>query len=337
MGSWECYCAICAVTMQDVQFRGLDPGLVRDLADVREAGGESGGEDEDEEEVVNEECYDPKVLDPRDTQWLSDCRIMGINPATEKVFISGPGAYVDYGQMDCEPGDDPEAEGIDGMEDMACYQGAFPFHWNCYLLLCRRLTGSDETSRINKDVLHSIMQSLEEDGEPVLGLDYARDLVDVDWCPGEQAWGSFAGQEFFVTSPWPVSELSSQLPNELSHSLRMSALDTSMSGKVKADPFSKLPQEVTEQILSHVSQSDLQSLLLASWVIHAGSHDNDGFWKRRIKKEMPWFCELDELLGKEESSSIESIKGLFLWASDATKPREGITGPLMAISNRRRV
>jgi len=108
MGSFDCYCAICAGPLGigfdlgantekvrawrrryiDKQKRRRAGEEVPDsddednpMIDGEQSGAESEGEKEDEEFDEDEESYkyNPEVITEKDTAWLADCRCLGYN------------------------------------------------------------------------------------------------------------------------------------------------------------------------------------------------------------------------------------------------------------------
>lgn len=264
-----------------------------------------------------------------------------------RVFVSGPGHYTDYGMMDCSNGNDPNAEGVD-ISDLFCYSAAhaveddevaYPFHWDCYKLFCRYVTGSEDTERIDKDVLYSTMRSLSSEYGHRLDLDYDEpDTMADHEIIDDQFWEVKNGEELYVISPLTRAPLSPEEIAKLQQASGLASLHASLAGKVTSDPFPKVPAEILDQIVSSLSHKDLLSLFKASWYTHSAYHQNDPFWSRKIRDTMGWFFELHEVLDSPaHAEKLASMKAVYLWAWTRTKPRFKRKGKYMGTSNRRRI
>uniref|UniRef100_A0A8H7MZF0 F-box domain-containing protein n=1 Tax=Bionectria ochroleuca TaxID=29856 RepID=A0A8H7MZF0_BIOOC len=355
MGSWDCYCMVCCGPMTYVRIRGHEnyvkdpnagPRTVREEDDEAEENHDQREEEEEEEEEEEDDgwLYDPKVIQPADIDWTENCRVLGINAyctRLSKAFISGQGCYDDLGVMTCDQGDDPNCEDVE-VEAMPCYfdyndneDPVFPFHMDCFKLLSRYLTGSDDIGLINKDVMYGVVCSLAD--STCLNLDYAFPGTDFRPTP-EQAWYSIAGEELFVVSPLRMAPLSTTEIEKLQLGTGIASLDQALGNKVKSDPFSKLPREITDQIFSALDDTSLMDLFKASWALHSAHHNNHDFWMRRIKDEMEWFFELHEVLQSPGFlDGVSSMKAVYLWANLKSKPRLGFKGKYMGVANRRRI
>ncbi|CAG9996853.1 unnamed protein product [Clonostachys byssicola] len=351
MGCWDCYCMVCCGPMTCVRIRGHE-NYVKDPnagpRTVREEDGQIEGNhdqrEKEEEEADDGRLYDPKVLQPADIDWTEDCRVLGINAhctRLSKAFISGQGSYDGYGGMNCDQGDDPNCEDVE-VEAMFCYSSyndseepVFPFHMDCFKILSRYLTGSDDISLINKDVMYGVLRSLA--GSACLDLDYVFPGTNFGPSP-EQFWDCIPGEELFVVSPLRMAPLSITEIEKLQRGTGIASLDQALGNKVKSDPFSKLPREITDQILSTLDDTSLVELFKASWVLHSAHHNNHDFWRRRLKDEMEWFFELHEVLQLPGFlDGISSTKAVYLWANLKSEPRFGCKGKYMGVANRRRI
>lgn len=264
-----------------------------------------------------------------------------------RAFISGPGHYSDYGMMDCSNGNDPNAEGLD-MSDLFCYSAAnvgddnevvYPFHWDCYKLFCRYVSGSEDTECIEKDVLYSTMRSLSSEFGHRLDLDYDEpDTMTNHEIIDDQFWEVKNGEELYVISPLTTATLSPGQIAKLQQASGLASLHSNLAVKVISDPFSKVPAEILDQIVSSLSHKDLLSLFMASWYTHSAYHGNDPFWSRKIRGTMGWFFELHEVLDSPaHAENLTSMKAVYLWAWTKTKPRFKRKGKHMGTSNRRRI
>ncbi|CAH0046586.1 unnamed protein product [Clonostachys solani] len=318
------------------------PRTVREEDDQAE--GDHDQREEEEEQADDDRGYDPKVLQPADIDWTENCRVLGINAhctRLSKAFISGQGSYDDLGGMSCGQGDDPNCDDVD-VEAMPCYfdynnseDPVFPFHMDCFKLLCRYLTGSDDTDLIDKDLMYGVVRSLA--GSACLNLNYALPGTDAEPSP-EQFWDCIPREELFVVSPLRMAPLSTTEIEKLQRGTGVASLDQVLGNKVKSDPFSRLPPEITDQIMSALDDSSLMDLFKASWALHSTHHNNHDFWMRRIRDELECFFELHEVLQSPDfSDRISSAKTVYLWANVKSKPRFGCKGKYMGVANRRRI
>jgi hypothetical protein len=234
------------------------------------------------------------------------------------------------------------------MSDLVCYSAAnrtdnwkvvYPFHWDCFELLCRYIIGSEDTERINKDVLYSTMRSLSSEFGSRLDLDYDEpDTMTNHEILDAQFWELKNGEELYVISPLTRAPLSPREIAKLQQASGLTSPHSDLAAKVTFDPFSKVPAEILDQIVSSLDHGDLMNLLKASWYIHSAYHGNDPFWSRKIRNTMGWFFELHEVLNSPAlAEKLTSMKAVYLWAWTKTKPRFKRKGKYMGTSNRRRI
>lgn len=236
-----------------------------------------------------------------------------------------------------EPGSDPNYPSDDFF---SCYsdfdnQGnpVFPFHWCCYQLLSKTLTGTTEVSRIDKDVLYSIMQELSAGGAPRLDLDYGD-----PGPPVEQFWDSNHGEELFLCHPMAESALINHLVTLIAAGdLNFSPANIDFGPRVEHDPFTKLPYDLLYKISCLLPVKDLLNLGKVSWPAQSAFQNNTSFWKERVMAVMPWFFELHELMSDAEAFKELDFKKLVTWTDKMTTPKRGMTGPALGIANRRRI
>ncbi|KAH6681911.1 hypothetical protein B0J14DRAFT_577467 [Halenospora varia] len=312
MGSWDCYCAICSGPLCRVR--------------TREDYGEDQGED----------GYDPNVICEEDFEWIRTLYILGYysNPSGGgKAYISGLGTYMDQGSVSVEPPDIPNFEWT--MEEY-CYDaeenGVFPFHWSCFELLVRSVTGTDNADEIDKDALYNVMNGLAGDGFTNLKLDYGDPTPSI--C---QVWNCEEGGEFFVMEP--TAHLLEDALSSIIASKKFSLPSSSqeLGSCVKNDPFSKLPYELVYKIACLLPPDSLATLSRASWTVNVSLRKDSRFWKECFRRLMPWFFEIQELMKRPEKVEGKDLKGMLLWADKISTPRLGLTGPLMGLANCRRI
>ncbi|KAI1206238.1 uncharacterized protein F4807DRAFT_241922 [Annulohypoxylon truncatum] len=109
-----------------------------------------------------------------------------------------------------------------------------------------------------------------------------------------------------------------------------------LSSKVRHDPFRKLPHVAICNILHLLTPKGLLDVVRASWTVYFLVRNKHCFWKSALKKTMPWFFEIPELMRVGALRRPEHYRGIYLWA-ERIWPRKKLTGPLMNIANRRRI
>ena len=263
-----------------------------------------------------------------------------------RAFISGPGVYHDRGGVYLEAGDDTNYSS-GKLWGIKCYYYncvkedlVFPFHWPCYELLARALTGTNDVEtaikQVDNDVLYTIMRSspLPERGRG-LSLDY-----DVNSKAQEQWWLCIPGYEF-VVAPFGDPSANSMILHATisSSSFQLRAVDHDLRPKVNNDPFRKLPYDIVHAILGFVWDNDsILSLCQASWLVCCTLRDDESFWRGRIRRSLACLFELDHLIANDhELLRGKSFKGLLLALDSLTRPKRHIRGPFMGLANRRRV
>lgn len=259
-----------------------------------------------------------------------------------RAFVSGPGSYGDYGRVSVESGDDPNAEGAD-LADASCYDDVdsqcgplIPFHWCCYEMLVKCITGSLNDGSLDKDLLYAIMDSLSPgSGGPLAGLDYG-DAGDMQ----SQFWEVVAGYEYLVSYPRKVPAATDVISSMFSSdAFKTRSSCTDLESLVRDDPFKRIPYDIIYKISGFMSDKEVVNLARASWPVHSLLRDNSQFWRQRIRASfLPWFFELQELLEQDQTLlQSNDAQLIFQWAESMTRPRKWLTGPFMGIANRRRI
>ncbi|KAL1632887.1 hypothetical protein SLS58_011280 [Diplodia intermedia] len=343
MGSWDCYCAVCgsALGAAHVSARPRTARFHRwrEAQHRRAQADESETENDDAEKSddVDDETfsidsyeekfsYDPAILSEADLEWMRPVHVLGFNPdakGVSKAFVAGPGHYWDYS--------------FSYYSVVSDITAVFPFHWCCFELLLKALTGTADPGMLEKDLLYSIMEDLASDCASRLDLDYGTpDPED------GQFWESRAGEEAYIldqfrNSPtdgsarfWPFSlQTFKKSPHESPR--------PDLAARIAHDPFAEIPYDILYKILCLLPLDSLMSLANASWPVHVNLLSNHGFWKQLIRRSMPWFFELHELM--EDSRLVEDCdyRKLFLWLEQETRPRGWMDGPFLAVANRRRI
>lgn len=258
-----------------------------------------------------------------------------------RAFVSGPGCYNDYGSVLVESGDDPNAEDFD-LDMPACYHNfldgshvIFPFHWCCYEVLAKCLTGSFNDDDLDKDLVYGIMRELAPSCGSSLSIAYG----DVRFMQG-QFWEILAGYEYVVSHPRNVPGADEVVLSILSSdAFKTKPSCTDLRNRVRHDPFARTPYDIIYRISKFISDQELVNLARASWPVHALLRDNNQFWRQRLRASIfPWFFELRELLEQGQTlSQTNNAQRIFHWADWSTRPRKWLTGPLMGVANRRRI
>ncbi|RFU26663.1 hypothetical protein B7463_g9679, partial [Scytalidium lignicola] len=342
MGSWDCYCAICGGPFCGVQISKRSKRAQIRLQRQREQGHIQVAEQEEvsqEDDSDSEYGYDPEIISEEDVKWTFFLHVLGFNaaaPGVTKSYISGQGSYDDYGNVNVEPGDDPN---FDGPGSLSCYfnhehEGpVFPFHWCCYELLARVLTGTSDISRINKDLVFAVFHEATEDYANRLSVDYGSPEP-----PGEQFWNSNDGEEIFASNPAPTPDIADIITAIFaSTDFKLPLLYHTLTARVTHDPFEKLPYDVLYRICLLLPSKSILDLVMASRQLYSVLNHNDDFWRQRIKRTMPWFFEVQGLLDNPQIMEGKNMMGLFRWASKETTPRTYMSSPYMSIANRRRI
>lgn len=78
------------------------------------------------------------------------------------------------------------------------------------------------------------------------------------------------------------------------------------------------------------------AFLIASWPVYCATRDNNVLWKNRIRSDMPWFRELQELISQLDSEDID-YKLVHRCFDIVTTPTYGMEGRFLGIANRRRI
>ncbi|KAJ5166065.1 hypothetical protein N7492_006361 [Penicillium capsulatum] len=342
MGSFDCYCAICGGSLTGAKAGSTVP---RALAQRRQrveskrqallAGEEpppdsdseaSGNESEEDFDVVEEEySYDPELVSEESSEWLEVVRGLGKDEETEKyerIFSPLPR----LGSIFVPVGDDEDFTKLSGYNTS---DAAFPVHVPCFKLLTWTLTGDlNAEEEIDKDDLRGNFRALE-----------GGKSLDIDYGPiegGAQFWDSMAGEEFAVTNPIDIPGLSDFLKAKLdSSTFQRHSTNRELRPSMVADPFTRFPYDVLHLVLKLLPGSSVPALATASWSVQLATRHNS-FWKAMLRREMPWFWELFELLEDERYSKTD-YKRLFLWLGKELSVMYGLRGALMGIANRKRI
>ncbi|EEU42515.1 uncharacterized protein NECHADRAFT_80127 [Fusarium vanettenii 77-13-4] len=325
MGGFHVYCVICGATTTEVE---IGP---------REQPG-------DDEDVYMENRYDEDVIGDEDMEWFRQARLLGFNPdasGANKFYVSGAGEYLGAGIFDVDEGSEPDSAiedfdlaGVRAWGDCDGEERGFPFHRQCHTVLARVLTGTEDTGKINRAVLYKIFGGLISGKSRCSDLDYGHATQGQD-----QTWEAIPGYEYTVINPEKRESLVQDILEVIQDEKFVETpSNLNLGHKVRWDPLREIPESLLRDILDLVDNESIFSLCKASWVIFELIRHSRNFWESRIRKNTPYFEELGETITtRRESLGGQDLRKILLWAKEASKPRVGISGLLMAVANRRRI
>ncbi|KAJ6454585.1 hypothetical protein C8R45DRAFT_1222734 [Mycena sanguinolenta] len=318
-------CAVCAGPLFQVH-----------IADQSKSA--RGSDDSDDDSQYG---YDPEIVSPKDVEWAQRCLILGFNSrstAIDKMYLTGPASYEDYGCFGVQSSSDPNFP--EDSPNFQCYvvcdatqTSCYPIHAPCLRLLTKVLSGTEASENIDKDIIYHTFANLE--GHYMLDLDYGKPDNEFD-----QYWAPNSGAEMLVVSPMPTSTFTDFLRKTVSTADFTLSPPTVINSQIRNDPLAALPYDVAHAILLLLPGHTVLTLCTASYPLHAFfGPSNRSFWRVALCMCMPWFWELHELMRDDSLLDPQTVdyKGLFLWADKETTPREGLRGPFMGIANRRRI
>ncbi|GAB1210217.1 hypothetical protein APSETT445_009008 [Aspergillus pseudonomiae] len=250
--------------------------------------------------------YDPRLVDTDNISWLYKAYCLGSNPPP-----SGTSKTNNYDE---------------GTEDAA--GPVLPFHWSCFEILTRVLTGSTEINNVNLNALYSVMSALTNHSS--LHLSYGDDILRSQG----RYWECIPGAEYCAKNPTDtpmVDELFQNLSTD--SKFKRPSLEIELRERRPTDPFGQLPLEIAQQICMFLPGDSLKALAQASLSVQMITQDNS-FWKRFMQWDMPWLWEFQTL----QTQKDVNYKSLYLWLNKMTTPRYGMDDlNLMGVANRRRV
>lgn len=257
--------------------------------------------------------------------------------------MTSAGGYGGYGDFDVEQDQGSEADSATEDFDFPNIRTwgecddinrAFPFHKQCYKLLARVLTGEEDTRKINRAVLFKVFGDSVSEQHRCCNLDYGDAKKGHD-----QTWQALPGYEYTVINPERRESLIGDIFEVISHD-RFAEKPPSLhlGHKVTRDPFQQIPESLLCDIFDLLDNESVLNLCRASWGIFDLTRYNQGFWESRIRTRTPYFEELgDTVTTRRGFLEGQDFRRVLLWAEEASKPRVGISGFLMAVANRRRI
>lgn len=111
-----------------------------------------------------------------------------------------------------------------------------------------------------------------------------------------------------------------------------------LEARVRHDPFANIPYDILYSITALLPSDSVLNLNKASWFVHTCLLSNNAFWKQRLREHTPWFHKLRYLID-DATTPTEGcdFRTLFFWLYAQTRPRLWMSGPFMALANRRRL
>ncbi|KAL3441809.1 hypothetical protein BJX65DRAFT_287970 [Aspergillus insuetus] len=342
MGGYDNYCAICGTPVSQVIWDNDNNANT--------------AEDEDEYEYE----YDRSILSVSDVLWMNDVRLICENneaTSINKVFITGPAHYNDYGFFSVEPSTHPNFPrdgqmGLDnqhdGQVDLRGYDWgnehpyAIPFHTKCYRVLEACLSPLSQTGPnkgeelIDEQTLYLTWMTIanQSSSQCLAGRNVLPYGVDTD----EQYWAGRRGEEAFVMDPLEVPllrEYYQAMPLLRDADTNRKAKNHGATNETQQDPFARLPAELLLTIVGHLPLASMKCLQAASSAV-ARLELSNGLWKRRIRRDMPWLFDLPDPARSDESQKEEpdwaETYADLLERSDASSPLQ-----IRGLVNRRRI
>ncbi|BCS27878.1 uncharacterized protein APUU_60926S [Aspergillus puulaauensis] len=333
--AFDCYCAICGVG-----FSGMRIGSPSDVTAARRqqyvdsvSRATTPLTPQEDESIYS---YDPRLVDSESVVWTSEVHCLGVHDVQgkTKAFVSGPGYYADAGELAVKMGQRAKRTYFNcyGFGTDEAPGPVVPFHWCCFQILLRSLTGSDAPKDANLDVLYDAMMSLCNVSGSALRLAYGDHVAHAQG----QYWQCLPGTEYSVRHPTGAAgfEELARMQIETTGRLRAPSKHFDIGNRQPRNPFGALPAELVYQICSFLPGESLKSLIQASAFIHLVTQD-DYFWRCFIQSDMPWLWEKQVL---RQSDTDLNHKQVYIWLDAITAPKYGLEdATLMGIANRRRI
>ncbi|KAJ0418445.1 hypothetical protein BJY00DRAFT_302832 [Aspergillus carlsbadensis] len=302
------------------------------------------------------------ILRVSDVLWMNDIRLICENSeaaSINKVFITGPARYGDYGFIDVEESTHPNFPrngqmSLDGPNDelvQLCgydwdsqHPYAIPFHTNCYRILEACLSPQNKTPpneggrSIDEQALYlTWMTFANQSSDRCLA---SRDVLPYGVDTDDQYWVSKRGEEAFVMDPleipllWEYYEHLPLLRDADTSRKRNNHWDTH-EPHLENDPFARLPPELLIAIVVQLPLASIECLQAASSTV-ARLELSNGFWKRKTRSDMPWLFDLPDPTHDDGSEMGEpdwtKTYVNLLQRSDASSPLQ-----IRGLVNRRRI
>ncbi|GAB1215284.1 hypothetical protein ATERTT37_004470 [Aspergillus terreus] len=215
-----------------------------------------------------------------------------------------------------------------------------PFHWCCFEILARALTGSPSPDHVDMEVLYAVMMDLCNMTGSALHLSYGTEVHESQGRYWECIPGAEASRP--LTHPaWghhtPALDAFIRTDMLANKALREPPAKLDLRGRTPASPFGKLPLEMVYHICSFLPGESLKALTQASLSVQIVTQHNY-FWEKAVQYNMPWLWEFHALKLEKTLPEDLNYKRLYLWLDKMTAPRYGMDDlTLTGVANRRRI
>ncbi|KAJ5218191.1 uncharacterized protein N7498_000290 [Penicillium cinerascens] len=288
--------------------------------------------------------------------WLGNTsRILGENhhaSSTNKVFISGPATYVDAGVFKVEPGTDPnfptenQVQYRNGRARIKVFDYersidfAIPIHEPCYQLLKKVLiqwglqrTAHDVDNGILYKTLMKFADEASDDRTRLTRMNYGENSGEFDAVLSRSA-----DSEHILLNPMESSKLVEYFQQPLlpmrdqqnRYPPRTGSEDFSGCG----DPFANLAPELLFLIMIRLPVVSLEALRHASPAAARLDLDS-GFWKQKVRHNMPWIFDLPEEANDRPGHKIDWLR-VYTDLENASE-LDGEGAYIGVLKNRRRI
>ncbi|KAB2571608.1 hypothetical protein DBV05_g9723 [Lasiodiplodia theobromae] len=308
MEPWDCYCAFCGSTLgsatvsnkpRTAAFRRWRAREIRKAEHGVNAGDASQDEEEEEEEELIE-------------------------------------------SQDEEASDGDEIYSVESQDEQHTYDSAILSRDELWWTQAVHVLGFDTDTNslrvLDKDILYGVLRQLTPDCRNSLQfVNYGN--------PGPEHgrhWDSKPGEEFLCAKPTIEPKLLDRIRKVISSGelkpLGHTKTPLDLEARVRHDPFANIPYDILYNITGLLPNDSVLNLNKASWFVHTCLLNNNAFWKQRLREHTPWFHKLRSLI----DDAITPTEGcdfrtLFFWLYAQSRPRLWMSGPFMALANRRRL
>ncbi|KAL4895146.1 F-box domain protein [Aspergillus ambiguus] len=351
--AYDCYCAICGVGFCGMHIETPSQTSLerrRRWIEKRYRAMEASRNncqvphDPSEDHTDPVRSYDPRIVGWDNVSWLYQAYCLGSNQQASgknKAFISGPGYYADIGEVAVKA--ESASNNTQKRSVFACYGSGtgdspgpvIPFHWCCFEILTRALTGSTNPDHVDMEVLYAVMMDLCNMSGSALHLSYGDEVQESQG----RYWECIPGAEYCATHPTETPALNDFIRNDviMNKELRVPPAKLHLHGRQPASPFGRLPLEMVYHICSFLPGESLKALTQASLNVQIVTQHNY-FWEKAVQWDMPWFWEFHALKSESPLPDDINYKRLYLWLDKMTTPRYGMDDQaLTGVANRRRI
>ncbi|KAL4803115.1 hypothetical protein BDV18DRAFT_153807 [Aspergillus unguis] len=332
MGGYDNYCAICGVRVEQLIYVDDDD---EDDIDQNVNG-----------DVEDDERYDKSLVKVDDVLWMNEIRVMSENRealSMNKVFVSGPAQYADYGFFDADPGNHPNFPtpaqmdyDEDGKVRFRCFDWntdhafAVAFHAPCRGLLEEFVsTQLNAGESIDEEILYQTFKDFVSEDD-----DCAQCLTKIDYGidTTQQYWEPKRGEEYSVMEPLNIFDLQdyyADLPQLDDEDMDAKTHTDVSAAQLSNDPMARLPAELLLEILIALPMTSANCLRAASPAV-ARLQLSNGFWKQKLRYGMPWLFDFPD----NEDEELDWAK---CYADLRARSKNGNPEQILALVNRRRI